>query len=159
MRYKAVQPPQGLMKSFFRLPILLYRLGLGGLPGKRFILLNHQGRKSGITRQVVLKVIGYDRYSGSVHVVAAYGDRADWVRNVRRQPAVQAQLAWKKYPAEVVFVDEPERISVFLAYARRYPKLAVRMPGMVGYELDGSEDDFAAFAREAVIARIDPVAG
>ena len=38
-------PPTGIGKFFFRAPIKLYDIGLGWMLGKRFLLLNHIGRR------------------------------------------------------------------------------------------------------------------
>ena len=54
---KKLEPPQGCSRLLFRAPVWLYRLGLGGLFGKRMLLLNHTGRKSGLPRQAVLEVV------------------------------------------------------------------------------------------------------
>lgn len=52
-------PPRTRMqRALFRAPILLDRLGLGGLLGHRFLLLTHTGRP----RQVVLEVVAATRH-------------------------------------------------------------------------------------------------
>ncbi|WFR73002.1 hypothetical protein P9209_03930 [Prescottella defluvii] len=51
-------PPTGWKRRFFRMPITLYRWHLGALLGHRFVLVEHVGRRSGRTRQVVLEVDG-----------------------------------------------------------------------------------------------------
>jgi hypothetical protein len=43
-------------RFMMRAPIALYRVGLGGLLGKRFLLLEHTGRKSGLTRRTALEI-------------------------------------------------------------------------------------------------------
>ena len=91
-----------------------------------------------------------------MYVIAAYGEKADRIRNVRKDPSIKTQLGWRKYSAEAVFLTEEERVREFLDYTRRYPKMALAFPGMVGYELDGSEEDFVAFAKEAVLVGIIP---
>ena len=48
------KPVTGLKRIMFRAPIFLYRIGLGGLLGKRFLLLNHIGRKT------VMEVVNHD---------------------------------------------------------------------------------------------------
>ena len=52
--------PAGALRLAFRLPIYLYRLNLGWTLGHRFLLFVHLGRKSGLLRETVLKVILYD---------------------------------------------------------------------------------------------------
>ena len=53
---KNVQPPAGLTRFLFRIPIHVYRLRLGRLVGSRLLLLNHIGRVSGKPRRTVLEV-------------------------------------------------------------------------------------------------------
>ena len=57
---KNVQPPAGLTRFLFRVPIHLYRLRLGWLFGSRLLLLNHIGRVSGKPRQTILEVAERD---------------------------------------------------------------------------------------------------
>ena len=40
-------PPSHFLQSLYRLPVNLYRWGLGWLFGKRFVLFHQVGRKSG----------------------------------------------------------------------------------------------------------------
>jgi hypothetical protein len=72
---KIVQPPTGLSRLLFRIPIHLYRLGLGWPLGSRLLLLNHVGRVSGQPRRVVLEVVAHDRTDCS-YVVASGWDQA-----------------------------------------------------------------------------------
>ena len=51
---KTVRPPSGLQKFVFRMPIYVYRAGIGRLFGRRIMLLNHVGRVSGKQRQTIL---------------------------------------------------------------------------------------------------------
>ena len=44
----------------FKLPLLLYRLHLGWLLGKRFMQLTHVGRHSGKVRRTILAVLRFD---------------------------------------------------------------------------------------------------
>ncbi|MQA16779.1 MAG: nitroreductase family deazaflavin-dependent oxidoreductase, partial [Pseudonocardiaceae bacterium] len=70
-----------------RAPVPLLRRGFGWLLGPRFLLLEHIGRRTGLARYAVLEVV--DRGRGEWYVVAAYGPRAQWYRNVLRQPRVR----------------------------------------------------------------------
>ena len=56
---KNVQPPAGLTRFLFRIPINVYRLRLGRLFGSRLLLLSHIGRVSGKPRRTVLEVAGH----------------------------------------------------------------------------------------------------
>ena len=86
------EPPKGFNRLMFRAPIWLYRLGLGGVLGKRFLLLNHTGRKSGLPRQTVLEVVDYNKTSNTYYIVSGYGEQSDWYKNIRKTPDVTIQV-------------------------------------------------------------------
>ena len=52
--YHPPAKPTGVLKWGYNLPIALYRVRLGWLLGHRFLLLTHQGRKTGRILQTVL---------------------------------------------------------------------------------------------------------
>ncbi len=56
--------PRGFLRLLARLPIVLYRLRLGWLLGRRFLLLTHTGRKSGTEYATVLEVLCTDPSTG-----------------------------------------------------------------------------------------------
>jgi deazaflavin-dependent oxidoreductase (nitroreductase family) len=82
--------PSGALRLAFRLPIYLYRLNLGWLLGHRFLQLVHRGRRSGLLRETVLEVLHYDPATGESVVLSAWGEKADWYRNVEATPALEA---------------------------------------------------------------------
>src|SRR5699024_10327770 len=83
-----------LPRRVARAPIALYRLGLGGLLGRRFVLLEHRGRRTSRIRQVVLETISVD--PEVIHVVSGYGEQAQWLRNVRTDPRVRVTCVWAR---------------------------------------------------------------
>lgn len=83
-KIKEVQPPHGLARTLYRLPIKLYRLHLGWLLMGHFLLLTHVGRKSGLPRQTVLEVLLHDKARDVYYVLAGWGEKSDWVKISRR---------------------------------------------------------------------------
>ncbi|NIW46990.1 MAG: nitroreductase family deazaflavin-dependent oxidoreductase, partial [Gammaproteobacteria bacterium] len=81
----------GLSRILYRLPILFYKFGFGGLMGERFILVNHIGRKSQKQRQAVLEVIRGDSQSKNYYVVSAFGEKSQWYQNLMNHPEVEVQ--------------------------------------------------------------------
>lgn len=53
-----------------RAPTLLYKLQVGWLLGKRFLLLQHRGRRTGRSYATVLEVVAYDGPTNSYYVAA-----------------------------------------------------------------------------------------
>jgi deazaflavin-dependent oxidoreductase (nitroreductase family) len=93
---KNVQPPAGLTRLLFRIPIHLYRLRLGWLFGSRLLLLNHIGRVSGKPRQTILEVAEHDG-DGCV-VASGWGPTAAWYRNIVHTPDVTIQVGTRTIP-------------------------------------------------------------
>jgi deazaflavin-dependent oxidoreductase (nitroreductase family) len=156
IKYSHKPPPEGFPRFLYRLPLWIYRLGLGGFLGKRFIRIFHKGRISGKKREAVVEIVRFEPESGTAVTISAWGDRADWFRNIRKNPQVEAQIGWNRFAAEATILSEDQRVTEFLNYARIHPVMAVRLPGLVGYELDGSEDDFIAFAKVIEMVAVRP---
>jgi deazaflavin-dependent oxidoreductase (nitroreductase family) len=105
-----------------RAPVWLYRARLGLLFGSRLLMLEHTGRKTGIRRYVVLEVV--DRPDRGTYIVAAgFGDRAQWLRNVRANPRVRVYAgARRPAPASARPLTPQETAAALTAYARRHPR-------------------------------------
>jgi deazaflavin-dependent oxidoreductase (nitroreductase family) len=103
-----------------RAPVWLYRLRLGWLLGGRFLLLRHRGRCSGRERTVVLEVVHHDRERGVYYVVAAWGERAQWLRNVLAHPRIGVVVGRRRLSARARVVSADEAGQVLERYAREH---------------------------------------
>lgn len=117
--------PKGLQRLFFRAPIVLYRIGLGALMGKRFLMLEHVGRKSGETRRTVLEVVLDE--NDAVYIASGWGSSSQWFRNVRANPSVVFHHGSKRYETEAVVVDQTEAKRVMDVYAEIHPRALDRL--------------------------------
>ena len=97
-------------------------MGLGILFGKRFLLLEHTGRSSGLLRRAVLEVIRFDSTNRNYYVVSAFGNRADWFQNICKTPEVRIQVGWRWQESVAEPLDTDESKVEILDYAGRYPK-------------------------------------
>ncbi len=110
------QPPGPIGRAFARSPIFLYRLGLGRLLGRRFVMIEHIGRVSGLPRQTVLEVVRRDE--GSIDVAAAWGPRSDWFRNIIANPSVLVSSGrLRSVPATASVLRVDAATQVFADYA------------------------------------------
>ncbi|MFQ6134952.1 MAG: nitroreductase family deazaflavin-dependent oxidoreductase [Nitrososphaerales archaeon] len=123
----------------FKLPVSIYHLRLGRLLGHRFLMLTHQGRKTGQIRHTVLEVIRYDQTSRESIVVSAYGENADWYRNIQVKPALEIQTGRDRYAPTQRFLTPDETYAEFTDYERRYPSATRILPRLLGFQYDGSE--------------------
>lgn len=155
-KIKEVLPPRGLARLVFRLPIWLYRLGLGGLLGTRFLLLTHTGRKSGRGRQTVLEVVRYDNATTTFVVAAGFGPESDWYRNTRSNPQVTVQCGRHSWEMVTTFLSPEQAGEELLDYARRHPKALRELASFMGYRLDGSQEDIRALGQVLSMVAFHP---
>jgi deazaflavin-dependent oxidoreductase (nitroreductase family) len=134
--------PSGLKRWLLRLPIWLYRFGLGGLLGGRFVMLTHIGRKSGLPRQVVLEVVNHDAATDTYFIASGWGEKADWLRNIERTPHVLLDAGRRRFEATATRLSQAEAAEQFGLYARRHPA-AIRSLArvMLGQPFTGSAED------------------
>ncbi|CAJ1497012.1 nitroreductase family deazaflavin-dependent oxidoreductase [[Mycobacterium] burgundiense] len=104
-----------------RAPIGLYRAGLGFLLGRRMLMLEHRGRKSGLPRQVVLETVdrpGPQRFV----VVSGFGAASQWYRNVLADPRVKVSVGTRRdVPAVARAMTAEESAATLSGYQRRHP--------------------------------------
>lgn len=143
------KPVTGLKKFFFRAPLFLYRIGLGGLLGKRFVLLNHIGRKSGKPRQTVLEVVNHDRTSDTYFIASGFGKRSDWYLNILAHPQVNIQVGWRKLVVTAVPLTPEQSGQAMVDYARRYPTAAKNLGKVIGYTVS-TEEEYRAVGRDSI---------
>jgi deazaflavin-dependent oxidoreductase (nitroreductase family) len=77
------------MKYVFKSPLLLWRMGLGPLLGRLFMILTTRGRKSGLARHTPVE---YFTINGRIHAMAAW-PQSDWYRNLLANPHVTIQTS------------------------------------------------------------------
>lgn len=135
-------PDTTLRRALYRAPIWLYRLGLGWLFGGRFVLLTHTGRVSGQPRQVVLEVVARDEESGGFFVASGYGARAQWFRNIVREPRVRFQVGRRRYAGTARPLPAAESGRRLAEYAGRHPWLATELLTAIGHYVDGTPENY-----------------
>ncbi len=153
-RIREVPRPKGISRFFYRLPIYISRIGLGRLMGSRFLLLEHTGRKSGELRRNVLEVVRRDDATHTFYIVSAWGEKSDWLRNVRANPAVTINVAGAGYSAKAIPLTRDESERELLDYAQRYPRASKELSRQLGYRIDGTPEDFASLAEQMTIVAL-----
>ena len=152
---KNIQPPAGVTRLVFRIPIHLYRLRLGWLFGSRLLLLNHTGRVSGKPRQTVLEVA--ERDGDSYLVASGWGPTAAWYRNVLHNPDVTVQVGTRTIAVKATPLDKEEGAQAFVRYASRHRAAAKYvLPRVLGFSVDGSDADFHAVGQHLPFVRFVP---
>ncbi len=104
-----------------RMPLPLYRRGWGRLLDHTFLLITHQGRKTGKRRETVAMALKYDPSTHEAVVCSAWGPNSDWIRNIRAHPALGIQIGRESYIPEQRFLSEDESVAVATEFRRRHP--------------------------------------
>lgn len=149
-------PPRGLLRLFLRAPILLYRCGLGWLLGRRFLMLTHIGRKSGLERRTVLEVVRRNDARGVFVVCSGWGETAQWFRNVIAHPDIWVTSGTRTLPRRARLLPPGDAEAELRDYAARYPRaFRIIARRLLGRTVSG-DADFAAMARELPILELGP---
>ena len=141
------RPPRGLARMAFRLPIWLYKLDLGWLLGKRALLLQHTGRKSGLVRETVLEVVRFNPDTNTFLVAAGFGETSDWFQNLLHTPRAHIQVGSQKFEVTAERVPFPEAVDEFRTYALNHPGALKVLGSLLGVKLTGSDEDYPFLGR------------
>ncbi len=122
--------------------------------GEKFLLLEHTGRKTGSKRRAVLEVIRHDPTVGVYYVVAGFGERSDWLMNIKANPDVRIQVGNKFYPAIGVILNRERSSAEILDYAARNPKLIKLLAkSLLGYQLKDEKGNLLELANNLQVIR------
>ena len=150
--------PRGLLRFFLRMPILLYRARLGWLLGGRFLMLTHLGRKSGLSRQVVLEVVHHDLQTDAYFVAAGWRGKADWFLNIQLNPVVQVAVGRRTFKALAQGMPLSEAATTFYIYALHHPQAFREISRlMTGKVLLSTKEDCLRLAQSVPLVMLKPV--
>jgi len=150
--------PKGFMRILFRFPILIYRLHLGWLLGKRFLLLEHRGRKSGKLKYAVIEVVDRDPDGRSYVVAAAWGAQSDWFKNILITPRVYVTVSTTRFPAASEKITPHEAERYLHTYSVRNP-FAFKQIGslLIGQGAHTTDEIIRAFVDSVPFVKFSPI--
>ncbi|MFF7980157.1 nitroreductase family deazaflavin-dependent oxidoreductase [Streptomyces sp. NPDC007901] len=151
--------PVGWRRQAARLPIALFRCGLGRLFGGRLLLLHHTGRVTGLQRRVVLEVVEYDPVAGSWTVASGFGPQAAWYRNLRADPKTLVNVGNRGYAVTARFLTPGEGAEIMARYAHRRPRTAHRLCAFMGFTPDGTDTGYREIGRATPFVRLEAAPG
>jgi deazaflavin-dependent oxidoreductase (nitroreductase family) len=126
-------------------PAYLYHWHLGILLGRRFLLLDHVGRRTSKLHHTVLEVLDYRREISEAVVMSGFGWNSDWLRNIEANHAEEITLASHHFAAIHRFLGEQEAVKVMECYERRnrfiLPIVRLVLGRLMGTGYNSSEAD------------------
>lgn len=150
------QPPKGILNLLFGMPRWLYRARLGRLLGERFLMVEHIGRKSGKIRQTVLEVVGQEPDTGVYYVASGFGEKSDWLMNIKEIPLVTIHVAGRRFRARAERLHSDRAGDVLLGYARAHPLAVRELTKILGFRLNGTEADIRALGSILPVVAFHP---
>ncbi|MCX5529934.1 nitroreductase family deazaflavin-dependent oxidoreductase [Streptomyces sp. NBC_00006] len=147
--------PRGWRRRLARLPIGLYRVGLGPLLGKRLLLLHHTGRSSGLDLRVVLEVVAHDPLHNSWILASGFGPRATWYQNLRAAPRTTIQVGNRHHAVTARFLSTDKGGEIMSRYALDHPRTARRLCSFMGLDVDGGEDSYVRAGHQIPFVRLE----
>jgi deazaflavin-dependent oxidoreductase (nitroreductase family) len=141
---------------FMRLPRPLYHRGWGRLLGHTFLLITHEGRKTGKRRETVAMTLTYDAETQESVVCSAWGPNTEWLRNLRAHPALQIQIGHETYVPQQRFLSEDEAVAVAVEFRDRHPGRLRLFATVLGWGDLGGEAAVRAFVHNRPFVSFRP---
>jgi deazaflavin-dependent oxidoreductase (nitroreductase family) len=105
MRY----PAKGTLNNLlFKIPAILWRMGLGPIQGRFQLVLSTWGRKSGLPRHTMLSRAVYQ---GKSYILSGWNQRSDWYKNLSQDNRVTVQDDRRTYTARARRVTQMEEYT------------------------------------------------
>ncbi|HST17753.1 MAG TPA: nitroreductase family deazaflavin-dependent oxidoreductase [Gaiellaceae bacterium] len=148
--------PGRLVLAAMRLPRRLYHRGFGGLLGQTFLLITHQGRKSGKRRETVAMAVTFDPETRETVVCSAWGPDTEWIRNLRVHAALRIQTGRESFIPEQRFLSEDEAVAVALEFRHRHPGRLRLLATILGWGELSTEAAVREFVRNRPFVSFRP---
>ena len=147
------EPPTGWRRSIFRFPVTLYDLGFENLVSARILLLHTVGRRSGKDRVTPLEYL-HDEDTDTFYLMAGWGGRTDWIRNIKADPSVRIQVGRRELARSARLLDPGEGGVVMRRWIDRTPMVASILEKDTGIRYDGTLDSATELARHYAIVAL-----
>jgi deazaflavin-dependent oxidoreductase (nitroreductase family) len=143
------------MRWLLHMPVTFYRLGLGAvLDSIHLMVLTTWGRSSKLPRHSALE---YRAHGSKVYIVAAWGKRSQWYRNLKAQPVVRVSRGWHSYSAEAVDVTDPhEALRALHLFRNTSPMIYDNVLAYLSQREKVNSRVLNEIARDFTIVRLDP---
>ncbi len=150
--------PRGVGRWLLRLPLTLYRLGLGDpLNALHIMILGTVGRVSAQPRYTPIE---YRRHGSKLYLVSAWGDQPHWYRNLLATPDVLVQQGSHAYSAcAQVVTNSGEALRVLRLFRNRAPFVYDPLIARLSDREQVDERTLPDIAHTITIVRLDPQPG
>lgn len=135
-----------LLIPIFKMPLILYRLHVGWLLGKRFMRITHVGRRSGKTYKTILAVLKFDENNREIYAISAWKG-SDWYYNIQAASALQVETGLVHYVPTQRMLSAEEITTTFMEYRQKHPIFSRMVCRIPGWKWDSTYEEFLTLAR------------
>jgi len=121
-------PDHPIIKKLYRLPNLVYRLGLDGLIGRYILILSTFGRKTGKIHRTPVE---YFRHGNRLFVISGFGTNPDWYQNLLADPHVSINTHQGTFHAIARKPVSKQEWDGVMAFIKASPITKLSRPGLV----------------------------
>ena len=147
-----VYPGKGWRKQFMKMPLRYWRMGLGPILQRWFVVLTTTGRKSKQPRHTMLE---YSVMDGKTYLGSGWGERPDWCKNIAADPRVTLQSGRGTEGAIARRVTDDAELAR-LYHAAKARKSPVWKEYLASLGIEDTVEDYVAKKDRLVIFRLDP---
>lgn len=146
---KLAYPSGRFMKTVYKTPIVLYRMGMGAFVGRLFMIMTTTGRRSGLPRRTAVE---YHQHDGRKYVMVGW-ERSDWYQNILANPlmTIQTCAGVEHVRARRLETDEDYRAAWDVAVESTPIQAIMKMSGV-----EMTRDDFVAQKDRFILLTFDP---
>jgi deazaflavin-dependent oxidoreductase (nitroreductase family) len=158
MTETVLKPPRGWLRFFFKIPVVVARLGFAGwesLFGVEWMLLITTGRKSGRKRYTMVDVLLYDPERDTYFIEVGFGKNSDWYRNIQAHPLFDAQVRRRKFRAVAEELPPDKTGDLMVNFVRRRPAYAKSVMKAVGITFT-TEEELRRMAPQWILLAVHP---
>jgi deazaflavin-dependent oxidoreductase (nitroreductase family) len=116
--------------------------------GKRFLMIEHRGRRSGKLYRTVIEVAGRHRDEEEWIVTAGFGPKSDWYLNLQAGTLEAVWIGSRRHAANVRFLEPIEAGDVMGAYEQAHPRTARNLLDLMGVSYDGTDEGRVEMMRQ-----------
>lgn len=155
---QSIPYPAGVLRALLRLPVALYRVGLGGLANRaRIMILTTRGRKSGLARHTAIE---YRRHGSKLYLISLWGQHPHWYRNLEAFPQATVQLGGQTYGVSAQLeVDNSEALRVLHQFRRTAPIVYDPVLARISSQTAIHPSTLPEISDQFTIVRLDPLPG
>jgi hypothetical protein len=102
-----------------------------------------------------LEVAKHYQQTDTFIVNVGYGEKSDWYQNVLKTPDVSIIVGRRKVNVHAEKLSPAEGGEIMAAFFRDHP-IEARMSSMLGYKVDGTEEDYRLLGENLIFVKFIP---